>query len=88
MSEFRKIAPFQFYGVESGSVNGTAIVLLADAHMAIEKARALRDWLNRALPCEHKGPRSGTTKWGEPTLMKCHECGAEVPAFYRTPGFY
>jgi hypothetical protein len=50
----------------------------------ITEARQLRDWLTQALPCEHKGARSGTMRWNEPTVMTCNECGAEVPSFYTT----
>lgn len=84
MKEFRKVAPFQFCGIEYAHVYGTALEIKTNGVMAVEVARSLRDWLTQALPCEHKGPRHGTVEWNRPCVMTCGECGAEVPSFYTT----
>lgn len=84
MKEFRKIAPFQFGGVEYASVYGTALEIKTNGVMAVDVAKRLRDWLTQALPCEHKGQRSGEIKWNQVSKMTCNECGAEVPSFFTT----
>src|ERR1700743_1421277 len=54
MSEFRKVAPFQFCGIEYATVYGTALEIKTGGTMAVEGARRLRDWLTQASPSEHK----------------------------------
>jgi hypothetical protein len=50
VAKFRQIADFQFCGLPYAGVNGDSIWILAQAYVAEEPARRLRDWLNAVLP--------------------------------------
>jgi hypothetical protein len=52
------------------------------ALLGLEDARALRDWLNDALPCEHKGIRdilAGGADTDIITGIRCRDCGEQLP---------
>lgn len=93
MSEkFRKIPPFEFCGFKAwAGVAGDTdqAIVIGDAHMAVSRARELRNWLTAALPCEHKGVSRGTGTFGPGGTLKmtCDECGAEVPSHVGMLGF-
>lgn len=90
MKEFRNIHHLEINGVPFAEVAPAKLVMFFGVNhedsecFNVEEIRRIRDWLTQALPCEHKGSRSGTVKWNEATIMTCNECGAEVPAFYST----
>jgi hypothetical protein len=86
--KFRQVADFQFCGIQYAGVNGDSIWILGQAYMAAEPARRLRDWLNKALPCEHRVILNGFKRvdpFGKSDAMvevknECQECGVIVPA--------
>ena len=61
--QFRKVEPLEIYwlwgSVEAHIALNEKEVVINGNHAAVPEARALRDWLNRALPEESTGGANG-----------------------------
>jgi len=83
--KFRDVPALTHYDALGARVHGDRITLATTGYVTLQEARALRDWLTQALPCEHRGARRGTWSVNEPLVMRCDICGEEVPGYWTVP---
>jgi hypothetical protein len=90
MDKFRPVGtldipPFEIWVYDGDRINFDDKPMDSRVALTVEKARALRDWLNKALPCEHR-PFTGA-KLADPfgksdryvnVVNECLLCGETV----------
>jgi hypothetical protein len=85
MRQFRIVPDLIRNGLAAKRHSVDEIIVATGGRLDISQARALRDWLTSALPCEHRGSRSGTWSGTDPLVMRCDICGEEVSGYEAVP---